>query len=215
MEYHSIITIGRQYGSGGRYIASMLSERMGIPYYDKELLAEASKDSGINQQVLEDYDEKHTKGLLFGLMGSTPRGEGGSMYLDMPLNHKIFLAQFDTIRRLADEGPCILVGRCADYVLRDHENLLNVFIRASAEDRMKRIIEYNQVDPSKAEEILRKTDKQRAAYYNYYATGGWGDVNNYHLCLDSGVLGYDGCVDIIVRAVEVKERKDMGEGNIW
>ena len=134
----------------------------------------------------------------------------------MPLNHKIFLAQFDTIRRLADEGPCILVGRCADYVLRDHENLLNVFIRiASAEDRMKGSSSITGwIPPKFGGNPARKTDKQRAAYYNYYATGGWGDVNNYHLCLDSGVLGYDGCVDIIVRAVEVEERKDMGEGNM-
>ena len=213
MKYHTIITIGRQYGSGGRYIASMLAERMEIPYYDKELLAEASKDSGISQQVLENYDEKHNKGLLFSLMNS--RGDAGSMYLDMPLNHRIFLAQFDTIRRIASEGPCILVGRCADYVLRDHDNVLNVFVRAPEEDRMERIIEYNHVDPMKAEEILKKTDKQRASYYNYYATGSWGDVNNYHLCLDSGVLGYSGCVEVILKAVEVKEQKASGEGAIW
>lgn len=213
MKYHTIITIGRQYGSGGRYIASMLAERMEIPYYDKELLAEASKDSGISQQVLENYDEKYNKGLLFSLMNS--RGDSGSMYLDMPLNHRIFLAQFDTIRRIASEGPCILVGRCADYVLRDHDNVLNVFIRAPEEDRMERIIEYNHVDPMKAEEILKKTDKQRASYYNYYATGTWGDVNNYHLCLDSGVLGYCGCVEVILKAVEVKEQKASGEGAIW
>ena len=213
MKYHTIITIGRQYGSGGRYIASMLAERMEIPYYDKELLAEASKDSGISQQVLENYDEKYNKGLLFSLMNS--RGDAGSMYLDMPLNHRIFLAQFDTIRRIASEGPCILVGRCADYVLRDHDNVLNVFVRAPEEDRTERIIEYNHVDPMKAEEILKKTDKQRASYYNYYATGSWGDVNNYHLCLDSGVLGYSGCVEVILKAVEVKEQKASGEGAIW
>ena len=216
MKYQPIITVGRQYGSGGRYVAKLLAEKLNIPFYDKELLAEASRDSGICQELLETYDEKQGKNLLFSLIsGAQPRGETGTMYMDMPLNHKIFLAQFDTIRRIADEGPCILVGRCADYVLRDHENLLNVFIRASAEERMKRIIEYNQVDPAKAEDILKKTDKQRAAYYNYYATGGWGDVNNYHLCLDSGVLGYEGCVDIIIRAVEVKEAWDRGEGAVW
>ena len=214
MKYRTIITIGRQYGSGGRYIASMLSERMEIPYYDKDLLAEASKDSGISRDVLESYDEKTNKGLLFSLMGG-PRADGGGMYLDMPLNHKIFLAQFDTIRRIAGEGPCILVGRCADYVLRDHDNVLNVFIRAPQEDRMERIIEYNHVDPMKAEEILKKTDKQRAAYYNYYAVGNWGDVNNYHLCLDSGALGYNGCVEVILKAVEMKEKKMDGEGTIW
>ena len=215
MTYHSIITVGRQYGSGGRFVAKMLAEKMGIPFYDKELLTEASKDSGICEKVLEDYDEKYSKNLLFSLISGVPRSDAGAMYMDMPLNHKIFLAQFDTIRRIADEGPCVIVGRCSDYVLRDHENVLNVFIRASVEDRMKRIIEYNHADPFKAEEILRKADKQRAAYYNYYATGTWGDVDNYHLCLDSGAMGYEGCVDLIIKAVEIREQKARDEGAVW
>ena len=131
MKYQPIITVGRQYGSGGRYVARLLAEKLGIPFYDKELLAEASRDSGICQELLESYDEKQGKNLLFSLIsGAQTRGETGSMYLDMPLNHKIFLAQFDTIRRIADEGPCVIVGRCADYVLRDHENVINVFIKA-------------------------------------------------------------------------------------
>ena len=168
MDYQPIITVGRQYGSGGRYVA--------------KLLAEASKDSGICQELLESYDEKQGRNLLFSLIsGAQTRGEPGAMYMDMPLNHKIFLAQFDTIRRIADEGPCVIVGRCADYVLRDHENVINVFVKARTEDRIKRIIKYNGADPVKAEEILRKADKQRSAYYNYYATGTWGDVNNYDL----------------------------------
>ena len=165
MKYQPIITVGRQYGSGGRYVARLLAEKLNIPFYDKELLAEASRDSGICQELLESYDEKQGKNLLFSLIsGAQPRGEAGTMYMDMPLNHKIFLAQFDTIRRIADEGPCIIVGRCADYVLRDHENVINVFVKASTEDRIQRIIKYNGADPVKAEEILRKADKQRAAY---------------------------------------------------
>ena len=177
MKYQPIITVGRQYGSGGRYVARLLAEKLGIPFYDKELLAEASRDSGICQELLESYDEKQGKNLLFSLIsGAQTRGETGTMYMDMPLNHKIFLAQFDTIRRIADEGPCVIVGRCADYVLRDHENVINVFVKAKTEDRIQRVIRYNGADPVKAEEILRKADKQRAAYYNYYATGTWGEV---------------------------------------
>ena len=115
MKNQPIITIGRQYGSGGRYVAKLLAERLGIPYYDKELLTEASKDSGICKELLESYDEKQGKNLLFSLIsGAQVRAEPGAMYMDMPLNHKIFLAQFDTIRRIADEGPCVIVGRCAD-----------------------------------------------------------------------------------------------------
>ena len=207
MAYSPIITVGRQYGSGGRFVARMLAEKLNIPFYDKELLTEASKDSGICEEVLESYDEKHSRNLLFSLISGTPRADASTMYMDMPLNHRIFLAQFDTIRRIADQGPCVIVGRCADYVLRDHPNVINVFIKASTEDRIKRIIQYNNADPMKAEEILKKADRQRSSYYNYYATGAWGDVNNYHLCLDSGALGCAGCVDMIMKCVEIRAQK--------
>ena len=215
MKNQPIITIGRQYGSGGRYVAKLLAEKLGIPYYDKELLTEASKDSGICKELLESYDEKQGKNLLFSLIsGAQVRAEPGSLYMDMPLNHKIFLAQFDTIRRIADEGPCVIVGRCADYVLRDHENVINVFIKAGTEQRIKRIIKYNGADPIRAEEILRKADKQRASYYNYYATGTWGDVSNYDLVVDTGTLGIEGCVDLICRCAEVKANF-TGEEEEW
>ena len=137
------------------------------------------------------------------------------MYLDMPLNHKIFLAQFDTIRRIADEGPCVIVGRCADYVLRDHENVINVFIKASREERINRVVTYYGVDPMKAEEILKKADKQRASYYNYYATGTWGDVNNYHLCVDTGALGIEGAVELIRRCAEIRGERLKESGIEW
>ena len=215
MKFNPIITVGRQYGSGGRYVAKLLAEKLDIPFYDKELLVETSKDSGICQQVMENYDEKQEKrGILSMLGGLQGRGDLGMM-LDMPLNHRIFLAQFDTIRRIADEGPCIIVGRCADYVLRDHENVINVFVKASTEDRIQRIIKYNGADPVKAEEILRKADKQRAAYYNYYATGTWGDVSNYDLCVDTGTLGIEGCVDLICKCVEIKQKQAEEEEKEW
>ena len=208
MKYQPIITVGRQYGSGGRYVARLLAEKLNIPFYDKELLSEASRDSGICQELLEDYDEKQGRNLLFSLLNGSPaRGDAGSMYIDMPLNHRIFLAQFDTIRRIASEGPCVIVGRCADYVLRDYDNVINVFVKAGQQERIQRIIRYNGADPVKAEEILRKADKQRSAYYNYYATGTWGDVNNYDLCLDTGTLGIEGCVDLICRCVEIQRKK--------
>ena len=122
----------------------------------------------------------------------------------MPLNHRIFLAQFDTIRRIAGEGPCVIVGRCADYVLRDQENVLNVFVKADTQQRIKRITRLYGADPIKAEEIIRKADKQRAAYYNYFATGTWGDVSNYDLCVDTGRLGINGCVELICKCIEIK-----------
>ena len=216
MKFSPIITVGRQYGSGGREVAKKLAEIMNVSFYDKELLAEASKDSGICKEVMETYDEKQGKRGFFSMMGNIQgRMDPAGMYLEMPLNHRIFLAQFDTIRRIADQGPCVIVGRCADYVLRDHENVLNVFIKASMEERVKRISRLYELDPMKAEESIRKADKQRATYYNYYATGTWGDVSNYHLTMDTGVQGIDGAVELIRRAVELQQDKAEEEKIKW
>jgi len=216
MKFNPIITVGRQYGSGGREVAKKLAEIMNVSFYDKELLAEASKESGICQEVMENYDEKQEKRSFFAMMGGFQgRADGGGMYLEMPLNHRIFLAQFDAIRKIADQGPCVIVGRCADYVLRDHENVLNVFIKADMEERIKRICRLYELDPMKAEETIRKADKQRATYYNYYATGSWGDAVNYHLCVDTGVLGIEGAVELIRRAVELRQEKAEDEGIKW
>ncbi|MBR0267029.1 MAG: cytidylate kinase-like family protein [Clostridia bacterium] len=215
MAYNPIITIGRQYGSGGRAVAKKLAEVMNIAFYDKELLAEASKESGICQEVMENYDEKQEKRSFLSMMGFQARMDPAGMYLEMPMNHRIFLAQFDAIRKIADKGPCVIVGRCADYVLRDHDNVLNVFIKASMEERIKRITMLYDMDQMKAEETIRKADKQRATYYNYYATGTWGDVTNYHLCLDTGVMGIDGAVELIRSAVELRRDKAEEDGIKW
>ncbi len=216
MKFDPIITVGRQYGSGGREVAKKLAEVMNISFYDKELLAEASKDSGICQEVMETYDEKQEKKSFFTMIGGIQgRMDPGSMYLEMPLNQRIFLAQFDTIRRIADEGPCVIVGRCADYVLRDHRNVLNVFVKADMETRVKRITRLYGLDPMKAEETIRKADKQRSTYYNYYATGTWGDVNNYHLCVDTGAVGIEGAVELIRRATELQREKAEDEDIKW
>ena len=203
----TVITVGRQYGSGGRFVAKKLAEKLGIPYYDKELLTLAAKDSGICQEMFEDYDEKPTRSLLFSLVtGVQMRGDTGNVYMDMPLNHKIFLAQFDTIRNIAAKGPCVIVGRCADYVLRDMRNVVNVFIKADMEARKARAVTYYGLDGAKAEEAIRKMDKQRASYYNYYATATWGSVDNYDLCVDTGAVGVDGAVEIITQFVELQEK---------
>lgn len=216
MAVSTIITVGRQYGSGGRYVARLLAEKLGIPFYDKELLAEVAKDSGFNEDLLQEHDEKNTRNFLFSMMGGQTMGDAGSMYLDMPLNHRIFLAQFDTIRRIAGQGPCVIVGRCADYVLRDQPNVLNVFIKADKEERIRRIVEYYGADALRAEEMIKKSDKQRASYYNYYATGTWGDVSNYDLCVDTGALGIVGAVDLIAACVDIIQRKsEEKDPKVW
>lgn len=216
MKTNSIITVGRQYGSGGRYVARLLAEKLEVPFYDKELLAEAAKGSGICEELLEEHDEKNSRNFLFSLMsGVQPHGEGGAMYMDMPLNHKIFLAQFDTIRRIADEGPCVIVGRCADYVLKDHPNVINIFVKASATERIHRITKYYGVDPQKAEETIRKADKQRASYYNYYTTNTWGDVSNYHVCVDTGTFGIEGTVDLIMQSIALRDDRQAKGRPEW
>ena len=207
MATNLVITIGRQFGSGGRKVGKLLAEKLDIPYYDKELLAEAAKDSGICQEIFENHDEKPNRSLLFSLVtGMQMHGDPGSMYMDMPLNHKIFLAQFDAIRRIASEGPCVIVGRCADYVLRDKPNAVSVFVKADIRQRMERAVSLYGVDPAKAEETVRKADKQRASYYNYYATATWGDVNNYDLCVDTGKLGIEGTVELIEQYLRLREQ---------
>ena len=207
MSTNLVITIGRQFGSGGRKVGRLLAEKLDIPYYDKELLAEAAKGTGICQEIFENHDEKPTRSLLFSLVtGMQMHGDPGSMYMDMPLNHKIFLAQFDAIRRIASEGPCVIVGRCADYVLRDKPNAVSVFVKADIRQRMERAVSLYGVDPAKAEETVRKADKQRASYYNYYATATWGDVNNYDLCVDTGKLGIEGTVELIEQYLRLREQ---------
>ena len=207
MATNLVITIGRQFGSGGRKVGRLLAEKLDIPYYDKELLAEAAKDSGICQEIFENHDEKPTRSLLFSLVtGVQMHGDPGSMYMDMPLNHRIFLAQFDAIRRIASEGPCVIVGRCADYVLRDKPNAVSVFVKADIRQRVERAVSLYGVDPARAEETVRKADKQRASYYNYYATATWGDVNNYDLCVDPGKLGIDGTVELIEQYLRLREQ---------
>lgn len=206
MASNYVITIGRQFGSGGRQIGKLLSEKLSIPYYDKEILAEAAKDSGICEEIFEHHDEKPTKSLLFSLVtGMQMHGNLGG-YMDMPLNHRVFLAQFDTIRRVAAEGPCIIVGRCADYVLRDKPNAVKLFVRADMEHRMQRAVAIHSVSPEKAEEYVRRMDKERASYYNYYATATWGDVNNYDLCLDTGKLGIEGSAQLVMDYLTLRDK---------
>ena len=206
MRINSVITIGRQYGSGGRYVGKLLAEKLEIPYYDKEILALAAKQSGICEEMFETHDEKPTKSFLYSLVtGVQMRGDPGSLYMDMPLNHKIFLAQFDTIKRIASQGPSVIVGRCADYVLRDHPNKVNVFIHSDMESRIHRAVTYYGLDPARAEEQIQKADRQRASYYNYYAAGKWGHVENYNLCIDTGAVGVEGAVEQIIDFVRRHE----------
>lgn len=202
-----VITIGRQFGSGGRQIGKKLAEELGIGYYDKEILNVAAKESGLCQTLFENHDEKPTGSFLYSLVMDTySMGYNSGSYLDMPLNHKVFLAQFDAIKKLAERESCVIVGRCADYALEEFDNVFHVFIHADMDYRVKNVMNYNSVNEAKAKDIVNKNDKQRASYYNYYTSKRWGDSKGYDLCLNSALLGVDGCVELIKRMIEIKNR---------
>lgn len=198
----TIITIGRQCGSGGREIGIALAKELNIPYYDKELLKRAAKESGLCEEVLEKFDEKPTSSLLYSIV-MDPYSLGISTTgIDMPINHKVFLAAFDTIKRIADEGACVMIGRCADYALADYSNAINFFLYSPVEQRTKRFAERMNLTEEKAKDLVIKTDKQRASYYNYYTTKKWGVMSSYDYCLDTSILGIDGTVNLIKYIVE-------------
>lgn len=170
----SIITIGREYGSGGRQIGKEIANYFGIKYYDKELLEHAANDSGICKELFEHHDEKPTNSFLYSLVMDTYSfGYSSAGFSDMPMNHKIFLAQFDAIKKLAGEGPCVMVGRCADYALADWKDCFSVFVHADFDWRINRIAAKYNKSPKEARDIITKTDKSRASYYNYYTNKKW------------------------------------------
>lgn len=205
----SIITISREFGSGGREIGHKLSEQLGIPFYDRELLEIASKESGICQELFVKHDESYTNSFLMNLvMGNYPISQDGRINPEMPLNHKIFLAQFDTIKNLAEKGPCVIVGRCADYVLRGHKDVLNFFITGNLYDKKQRIASRYDIEKNKIEDFIKKTDKRRANYYNYYSDMRWGDAKNYDLCINSSKTGIDGAVELMKYYIAIKEGKE-------
>ncbi len=207
---NTIVTIGRQYGSAGHEIGRKLAKDLNIPFYDKELLERAAKESGLCREIFENHDEKHTNSFLFSLVMDTySYGYPSGTMAEMPLNQRVFLAQFDAIRQIAKEGPCVIIGRCADYALENMSNCFSVFIRADLQLRIRRIARLYDLTDAKAKEQIQKTDKSRSSYYNYYTSKKWGDLNSYHLSVDSGVLGIDGTVDLLKYAVERKEKGNL------
>ena len=206
MKDNLVITIGRQAGSGGKKIGELLAQELGIKCYDKELLAAAAKNSGICQELFESHDERPTNSFLYSLVMDTySLGYTSSSYLDMPINHKIFLAQFDAIKQIAENESCVIIGRCADYALAEHKNLLTVFINADEEDRIARIAETQSISEDKAKDLMIKIDKKRSSYYNYYSNKHWSDSKSYDLCINSSKLGLDGCVKLLKYYIGIKE----------
>jgi cytidylate kinase len=198
-----VITISRQYGSGGREIGKKLAANLGIPFYDNELIARAVKESGFAAAAFENAEKKATNSLLYSIaMGLNAYGSQELGFTHLSLDDRIYLAQSDVIRKVAQEGPCVIVGRCADYVLKDMPDVVNVFIWADLEFRKKRAMELEQLPADKVEEEIRRIDKRRANYYNYHANEKWGKAENYHISLRSDYTGIDNCVECIKYYIE-------------
>lgn len=199
MSNHYVINLGRQLGSGGREIGEKLAKELNIAFYDKELIQLASEESGLCKDFFEKADERTQKTFLGSLFGNRVPfvGDGAIPYGSCLNNDALFKIQSDVIRSLAENGSCLFVGRCADYILRDHPRCLNVFISASKETRIERMMKINGLNATQAEELIEKADRKRAAYYNYYSYNTWGAAATYHLCIESSVLGIDETVRFI------------------
>ncbi|MDL2224704.1 cytidylate kinase-like family protein [Eubacteriales bacterium OttesenSCG-928-M02] len=192
-----IITISRAYGSGGRFIGQKLAEQLSIPFYDREIITRSAKNSGLSEGIFERAEEKATSSFLYSLYLHGTMGTAG----ELPLDEQAFLIQSNIIKDIAKEGPCVIVGRCADYVLRDVENVVNVFIHGKMENRMKRAVTHYHLAEDVAEKEIKKIDKRRATYYRYYTGQIWGDAENYHLSLDSDSVGIEQAVQVIAAFV--------------
>lgn len=201
-----VITIARQYGSGGRTIAKRLSERLGIHYYDKELLKLAAEESGINEELFRNADEKIKITKLFKIAHSVYHGELIPPESDdFTSMENLFNYQAEIIKKLAEqEESCVIVGRCAEYVLKDYENVLSVFIHAPHEYCMEQAAKKQSMSPRELERFVQKTDKHKADYHRYYTGMEWTDARNYDLCLDSSKLGFERCVDEIISYMNVR-----------
>ncbi len=206
MNDYFVINLGRQLGSGGREIGERLAKDLGIAFYDKELINLASQESGLCREFFEKADEKASRNLMGGLFGTRFPfvTEGAYPYNSYLSNDSLFKIQSDVIRQLAEKQSCLFVGRCADYILRDHPRCANVFISASPQARIERLMKLHNISAEKAEELMVKADKKRSSYYNYYSYNTWGAAATYHLCIDSSVLGIEKTAEFIKWFVKQK-----------
>ncbi|MDE7014624.1 MAG: cytidylate kinase-like family protein [Kineothrix sp.] len=200
-----VITIARQYGSGGRTVGEMLSKDMGIHYYDKELIKLASEESGINERLFVNADEKVKMTKLFKMVKNIYTGQLIPPESDNFVSDKnLFNYQAKVIKNLAEEESCVIVGRCADYVLKDYDNVLSVFVHAPKDYCMEQAAKKVSMPSKELEKYIAKIDKSRADYYKFYTGREWTDARNYDLCLDSSKLGFERCVEEIKAYIKVR-----------
>ena len=201
-----VITVGRQYGSGGREIGTMLAEKLGIAYYDDMLLKEAAKESGLCEDLFRSFDER-PKSFLYSIATDPYSFSMNSITARGNIEQQVYLATYETIKKLADKGPCVLIGRCADYALKDRDDVINIFITAPLENRIERVARRNDISLEEAKDRIKKTDKSRASYYNYYSSKDWGEAKSYDLCIDSSLLGIEGTVALLEKMIQLRSGK--------
>lgn len=200
-----VITIARQYGSGGKTIGEMLADRLGVHFYNKELMKLASEDSGISEALFVNADEKVKNTRLFKIAQNVYSGELIPPESDdFTSTDNLFNYQAKIIRKLAEEESCIIVGRCADFVLKDYDNVLSVFVHAPHDFCMEQAARKHSMNAKELDRFIQKTDKHRAEYYKYHTGREWTDARNYDLCLDSSKLGFERCVDEIIAYMKVR-----------
>ena len=199
-----IITIARQYGSGGREIGGRVAEILGIPLYDKELIKDAAAKGNLNEDVLRTSDESAANSLLYTLaVGSNVVGTTMHFGYKMPINDKLFILQSEVIKEYASKGSCVVIGRCADYVLRDEPNLFRIFVYGDLDHRQERVkSRHPEVKTSQIIDIINKTDKRRSSYYNFYTGNKWGKYDNYDMAINSSTLGIEESAHLIASAVK-------------
>lgn len=188
----TIITIGRQYAAGGRKIGKYIAQKLDVPYYDEKLLTEAAVSSGISEELFREYDEKRKSAFL------EPLSTGAYYGNNLPMSSKLFLIQFETIKKLADSGSCVFIGRCADYILRNRENVVSAFISMDFDKRVQRAVSEFKRNERNIENYVKRTDKRRAAYYEYYSGKSWGKASSYDICLDVSKIGFEQAGDLII-----------------
>lgn len=197
---HRVIAIEREYASGGREVGELVAKQLGIPCYNREILQMASERCGVSPEYLETAEEAAPKSFLYTLMlTSSPTR---TIEENLPLSDKVYIVETNIIRELAEQGDCVIVGRCASHILREMNHLFNVFIYADNESRCERAVNEYHIEQRRVESVLRKTDKRRETFYSINTGGNWYDKSNYHLCLNSGLLGLELCADIIVETAK-------------
>jgi cytidylate kinase len=204
MSKRIVITIDRQYGSGGREIGKKVSEIIGIPLYDDELIKEAASKGNYSEKIIEKADEVAANSLLYTLaVGTNAIGVSMNFGYKMPINDKLFLLQSEVIKEYAKAGSCIIIGRCADYVLREEKDILRIFIYGDLEHRKARVAQrHPEVKSAQIIDLINKTDKKRSSYYNFYTGNKWGKYDNYDMAINSSTLGIDGVAELIASSVK-------------